>query len=147
MNHRWSEKLLVVLLLALALGNTKHSAFAEESQEEREAKQAADEAAAEKNLPEDQQYGKSYNGTLNLVVIDPTQPKPAVIGTFTIDKGATLQLKLAELNDSLMKRISLYDNKKCTLFGKLRNNGKYLIVSSIIEMANAPVMKRKRGGM
>ena len=143
--HLLERILIATLLLACASAGT--AAHAEDSPEEQEAKQAAKEAEAEKSLPEDQQFGHAYVGTLSLIPVDPTQPKPTVIGTFTLDKGTTLQLKLAEVNDSLVKRMSLYDNKKCTLFGKLRNNAKYLVVSSIIEMPNAPVMKRKRGGM
>jgi hypothetical protein len=131
------------ILLIASLAVAMSFAAAAESQAEQEAKQAAAEEAAEKLLPEDQQFGKPYSGTFNLSAKDDQNPQ--VIGRFAVDKGATY---LVKLNDpGLLKRLSLYDNKKCTLTGKLRNEGKYLLVTTVIESAPTPPARRKRGGL
>src|SRR5437868_15018085 len=99
-----------------------------ESQDEKEAKQAAAEEAAEKLLPEDQQFGKSYSGTFSLTNSD--LQKSPIVGSFGVDKGGLYLVKLSD--PSLLKRISIYDGKKCMLTGKLRNDSKYLVVTALI---------------
>ena len=131
----------IVFCLALVAGVIN----AAESKPDPEAKQAADEEVAEKALPEDQRLGKQYSGTFSTVLPDSTTPNPTVVGTFLADSGQTFLIKLVD--PSIMKRLSIYDNKKVILTGKERNQGKYLVVIGVIEQPPAPVMRRKRGGM
>jgi hypothetical protein len=121
------------------------AAFAEEeTPDQKEAKEAADEEAAEKALPEDQQFGKNYVGKLTLSVTEVKKPD-SVVGSLVLDSGTTYQLKLSDT--ITLSQLMHYDNKKCTLRGKLRNNGKYLLVASVIDAGAKPVEHRKRGGM
>ena len=131
----------IVLCLALMAGFANGA----EAQQDPEAKQAADEEAAEKALPEDQRLGKQYSGTFSTVLPDSSTPNPAVVGTFLSDGGQTFLIKLVD--PAIMKRLSIYDNKKVILTGKERNQGKYLVVIGVIEQPPTPVMRRKRGGM
>lgn len=117
---------------------------AEETLDQKEAKEAAAEEAAERNLPEDQQFAKTFAGKLSLTTTD-WKSDSLVIGTFSVENGPTYQLRLSSA--ALLKQLTAYDNKKCTLLGKLRNKGKYLIASSVIELSAKPVERRKRGGM
>ena len=141
--HRYFK--LLILALALVGLSAIKLAVAEEQKVDPEAKQAADEDAAEKNLPEDAQMGKQYNGLFSTVLPDSTTPNPQVVGTFLADNGQTFLIKLVD--PAIMKRLSLYDNKKVVLSGKVRNQGKYLVVIGVIETPPGPVMRRKRGGM
>jgi hypothetical protein len=143
--QRELKNVLATLMLAGICATLQHCAVAEESKDDAEAKQAAKEEDDEKKLPEDRQFGKPYSGTFSLYAADPNQPNPQVVGTFTVDNGPTLLVKLNE--PTVLKRLTVYDNKKCVLLGKLRNNGKYIVVSSVIEQAPTPAMRRKRGGM
>jgi hypothetical protein len=116
----------------------------EETPDQKEAKEAAAEDAAEKALPEDQQFGKNFAGKLSLSISEVKTPD-SVVGSLVLDNGTTYQLKLTDT--ITLKQLVPYDNKKCTLLGKLRNNGKYLLVCSVIDASAKPVEHRKRGGM
>jgi hypothetical protein len=116
---------------------------AADSSDDREAKEAADEESAEKQLSEEAQNGKSYSGRFTLDIND-KQPRD-VIGSFATDTSATYLVKVSD--QALMKRMIARDNQKCMLFGKLRNKGKYLVVTSIVEPAPTPLDHHKRGGM
>jgi hypothetical protein len=76
--------------------------------------------------------------------------KPAgrgVIGTFACDDGKSYLLKAA--SDELLAQLKTVDQKKTTITGKLRVNGKYLIALAIVAStpSTTPRDKRKRNGL
>ena len=87
---------------------------------------------------------RAYTGKLSITVAEWKSPT-IVIGTLSIENGPTYQLKMA--SPILLKQITPSDGKKCTLLGKLRNKGKYLIVLTTVDSGAKPVDRRKRGGM
>ena len=101
--------------------------------------------SAEKLLPEDAQYGRTYSGKFFALKVNDDTRFPAIAGTFTVENGPTYQVKAAD--KAMLNRLAALDKKKCILAGKVRNGGKYLLVSSVIEAAGAPVERRKRGGL
>jgi hypothetical protein len=135
-----SARATLVLLLIFA----GFCAAEEETTDQKEAKEAAAEDDAEKLLPEDQQFAKTFAGKLNVTAIE-WKSASLVVGTLVVENGPTYQLKIGSA--VLLKQLTAYDNKKCMLLGKLRNKGKYLIVSTVIEAGAKPVERRKRGGM
>ena len=88
-----------------------------------------------------------FTGALTL---DPSG-KPSdrgVVGTFNDTDGKGYQLKTA--SDAVFEKLAPFDGKLVTVTGKVRVNGKYLIVQSIVPAANsaaAPREKRKRNGL
>ena len=115
---------------------------AAETRDEREAKEAADEDAAEGQKGEENKDSKSYTGRFSVEIND-KQPAD-VIGSLTTDNATYI---VRTTDQALMKRLIAKDRQKCVLFGKLRNKGKYLVVSSIIEPEPAVGERRKRGGL
>ena len=107
---------------------------AAESPGQREAREADDDSG-DKVLPDDAQAGKNYSGRLTVEIND-KQPRD-VIGYFVTESGATYTVRSAD--QALLKRLVAHDKQKCVLFGKLRNNGKYLVVSSIVEEKERPI--------
>ncbi len=112
-----------------------------------EAKEAAAEVAAEKNLSEADQILaiKSVRGKLSLTGSDGGDEGGDVIGLLTEiegDKTYLLKLEKKELLTTLQKS----NNTIVMLHGKLRNKGKYLIVSSISEIGGAAAPDRKKRG-
>ena len=139
-----SQSRIIILAIAMAVGlHASHAVCADDTLLEREAKQAAAEDLAEKQLPEGQQFGKAYSGTFTLTNDD--LKKSAVVGRYDVDNGASFLVKVTD--SALLKRLALYDNKKCVVNGKVRNEGKYLIVTTLVEIGGAPPVRRKRGGM
>ena len=119
----------------------------QELEQEKEAKDAAAEDEAEKAMPENQQMKaiKNVDGRLVLVPPEDKDANPAVIGTLT-SATASYQLKLGE--PALMAKLKTYDKKIVALQGRLRNEGKYFVVSGIVEKSAGGVVERtKRGGI
>ena len=133
---------LAAFVSALAV-NLHGSLRAEESAAEKEAKQAADEDSAEKQLSEEAQNGKQYSGRFMLDLSDTSIRD--VVGSFSVEHGPKYLVKASD--PALVRRLVARDAQKCVLFGKLRNNGKYLLVTSIVEAAPPPTDRHKRGGM
>lgn len=70
-----------------------------------------------------------------------------VVGTFYLEGGKNYPLKAA--SDEVLAQLKKFDQKKITLAGKLRVNGKYLVALSVVEAAPAADLrdKRKRNGL
>lgn len=100
------------------------------------AKEDEEEASVTDLLAKLKKYQSDFSGTF-LLPSDPSQKSDrGVVGTFITDKSdrnpeQTYLVKV--VSDDVLKVLSRYDTKKVTVQGKLRNNGKYLIVSLVIE--------------
>ena len=123
-----------VLLCALAFlgGLSFHGIIrAEEkqtAQEKAEAKEAADEDERESKMDGEARDPLKYLVVKGTMALDESAKGP-VIGTIS-GKDGTYQIKLT--NESIRAQMFKYNNKIVTLGGKLRNNGKYILVKEII---------------
>lgn len=110
---------------------------------EQEAKEAQEEVEAESKLPEAEQIGlvKSFAGTLQLMK---NEENPEVVGQLVTASGP-MQLKLSE--PSLLKALQPFNQKAILLTGKLRNKGKYLVVSAVVGAPPPAFERKKRGGI
>ena len=76
--------------------------------------------------------GRLKSRLLCLRIRDLLCSKPRMLGVFRSGKRA-YQVKVAE--ESLRKELTKFNGKFVTLGGKIRNNGKYLIVQEILSRA------------
>jgi len=121
-----------------------------ESLADTEAKRAAKEDEAERNAHETEQIqaaanfvGKVVMGTDGL-----DQPGPGVVGSLTQADGRIFQLKLAD--QGLLQKLNALNDKKAVIQGKLRNEGKYLVVTAVsgtLTSGGSPPEMHKRGGI
>jgi len=120
-------------------------AVAEEENSARaaEAKEAAEEDAAEEKL-DSETLKKLFEGRMALTPDGPDKENPEVVGVF-VSEGKTYQLKLTD--PELLKELKPLQNKPITLNGKIRNKGKYFIVVGIMSGGAAPAFGRRRGGI
>ena len=119
-----------------------------ETQDEKEAKEAAAEEDAFNKAGEVEQMAAQKSMTGKFVLTPPTDddPNPKVVGTFSLGVGQSYLVKVE--HQVVLKKLAGYDNKKVTVRGKIRNQGKYLIVSEIMSGREAPPAERsKRGGL
>ncbi len=105
-------------------------------------------AAKEDALGDDAMLLKLQNvftGTVQLNAADKPNER-GVIGSFAGADGKNYQLKAA--SDEVLTQLKKYDQKKATVAGKLRVNGKYLVVLAVVEStpSTTPRDKRKRSG-
>jgi hypothetical protein len=106
-----------------------------DSQKDAEAKQAAEEEAAESKLDgEDPKKSPRLYGKLLLAETKENE-KPEVIGWFTVGDHQ-YQLKVSD--DTLRQELKRYDGKSLCLEGKIRNDGKYFIAGKIFGGGGAP---------
>ncbi|MEI6235852.1 MAG: hypothetical protein WCT04_22585 [Planctomycetota bacterium] len=120
---------------------------AEETQlsPEEEAKIAAKEDAAG---DEAMIKGQKCVFTGVIVLDDPDKPSDrGVIGSLVCDDSKTYPMKAG--SDEILVELKKNYGKKATVAGKLRVNGKYLIVMAIVESTPSPTPrdKRKRSGL
>jgi uncharacterized pyridoxamine 5'-phosphate oxidase family protein len=112
-------------------------------------KQAAAEAEKEERLEmEDQLKIKSqFNGVLT-VQSDLEDGNPAVVGALSCSDDSKIYLLKVDNKDTL-KILQSNDKQKVTISGRLRNDGKYLVVTGIIEHRPGPVRVSRRtlGGL
>ena len=131
-----------------------------------EAKQAAQEDAdqmAEREKGIRGKYQRTFLGTFS-GISDPSQNaskklSPDVIGTFATNSndpkpGREYLVKVENGNKSVLELLTRLDGKNLQVTGKLRvlspdGSGKYLVVSSVVEIAPTPppVEHRKNGGL
>ena len=138
--------LLFVVAMALSLDGLQ-AAEKKETPKEREAREAAAEALAESKLPESEQIAlfQKYAGRYNPNPAEDNPENPEVIGTLTTTQGNTYQLKLAK--PDLLKRLQDHVKEVVVLTAKLRNGGKYLLVSDLTLPEAPPLERKKRGGI
>jgi len=127
-----------VLLMAGLLASAVCAADKADKREQAEAKA---EEEAEASLGENGAPGFSSAGRLAL---EPANGNAEVVGTFHTDT-AQYQLKLAD--PALLQLLKKHDRKTVTLTGALRNKGKYLVVSGVIEPAAPGVVRKKKAGL
>jgi hypothetical protein len=136
--------LSIVLLLTCSIGWTVHAADAELSAED-EAK-----IEAQEDADPDAKMAAGLKGifTGTLLLDSPDQPAGrGVIGNLTLASGKNYLVRLGD--ETLMEKIKPYNGKSATVTGKIRVNGKYLIILSIVPPASdsPPREKRKRNGL
>lgn len=99
-----------------------------ETEEEKEAKRAAEEDALERATTGMAFKGVTLKGTLALNAIVEGDTTNTVAGTFTTRQG-TFLLKCETL--LLRKAMLPHNGKEVMLIGKIRNDGKYFVATSI----------------
>ncbi len=131
-------------VLLLGAGLSMCSALRSEDAKSEADTIAAEDAAAAKLDPEIRSplNGMVFEGLFSLQSADQTGDAE-ILGTFkTADniylvKAATPEMK---------KQLPLYNNKKASVFGKIRNDGKYIIVIKINPVIDPPPNLRKPKG-
>lgn len=110
---------------------------------EQERKEAQEEEEKESKLPEVEQIAltKAYMGTLQLIK---NEENPEVVGQLVTTTGPMI-LKLSQ--PTLLKELVPFNQKTISLTGKLRNNGKYLLVTSVVGAPPPAFERKKRGGI
>lgn len=106
-----------------------------------EAKEAAEEDAAEEKL-DSETLKRLYEGKMALT--GENTENPDIVGVF-VSEGKTYQVKLAD--PALLAELKPIQNKPITLNGKIRNKGKYFIVVGVQTGGAAPAFSRRRGGL
>lgn len=132
--------LLVLLLPGLPLVSAEKT-VAEQAEDE---EAAAEERQLEKQgkLPEDgHEFTASGKLVLATQVMD--QERPGVLGLFTAC-GRSYQVKLAE--ETLREKLNTFNGKTVTLAGKIRNQGKYLIVQAVLTQTGSFQATSARSG-
>jgi hypothetical protein len=132
-----------LVLLATLFAAAAHCAAQETADLEAEAKQAEEEDAQERQVAET--LGAEYAGTLTLFGVEQrAEYNSGVVGVFARGKLFHLvKLKVPKIEDDLKP----YDKKKCTLFGRIRNQGKYIIVERVVLPGAANNFSGRRGGL
>ena len=141
------KKAVFVLMTILLMAGAQRSR-AEEASPADEAKEAAAEDEEEKSLSEADQILaiKSVRGKLTLNSSDGGEDGADAIGMLTEDGGKIYLLKLEKME--LLKTLRTFNGKTVALQGKLRNKGKYLVVSAVTEPGGgAAPDRKKRGGI
>lgn len=138
---RWM--LTGALALSFIHGGNLPAAESEKDVLAAEAKEAADEDAAEEKL-DSEALKKLFEGKLALTPDGAEKENPEVVGVFISD-GKTYQLKLSD--PAQLAELKPLQNKPITLNGKIRNKGKYFIVVGIMTGGAAPSFARRRGGI
>ncbi|HYG76116.1 MAG TPA: hypothetical protein VEK08_14010 [Planctomycetota bacterium] len=156
-----------VLLLGLALGLTgtslTHAGQSKankdlEADDKQAAQEEADEAAArEKGTVVT--YQKLFMGTFVQLAEANEKVSPEVVGVFITNEadkkpGRSYQVKVQSGNKEVLAALYRLNQKRVQVTGKLRvidanGEGKYLIVSSVLEAAPTPpvAQRRKAGGI
>ena len=157
--HRTS-RLLSLLFLGLTAGlagtgptlaaDAKDKQKDAQAEEKEAAKEDADEAAITDMAEQLRKYQHEFHGTF-LLPSDPSQKTgSAVVGTFVTDErdrnpNQTYLVKAEKGKEDIVKALTRFDGKKVAVQGKLRNSGKYLIVSLVVEPAPGPPRTERRG--
>jgi len=97
----------------------------------------------EKGLIPDGGYEFEQEGKLTLATWTMDEQRPSILGIFT-SRGRTYQVKVAR--EPLRKALARFNGKQVTLGGKVRNEGKYLIVQEVLSQV-VPVGPGKNRGV
>ena len=141
---------LTAMLAALALSTTLPSAVCAESPESEaaaEARQYQSEEAAdfEKNGDKELAYA-SHQGLLKLYsqAQSDASGDTTILGTFESGEATYL---VKTTGEEVKKALEKLDGKRCSLKAKIRNNGKFIIVKSIVLAGPGDAGARRRGGL
>jgi hypothetical protein len=115
-----------------------------------EAKRAADEDEAEQKLPPDVRRAvqRIFNGTFVLLA-ETDDDNPDVLGQFATDNtdrvpGQVYLVKVKDKNPGVVEALKKVNGQKATLHGRLRNDGKYLVVYNVVVKGPTPPAKERR---
>ena len=149
--HNASRIWLAIILLAGLAGASSLVAADKNAEKQRDAenKAAADQAKTEERLEMvDQVKLRSvFNGVVTIQA-DLDNNNPEVVGALTCTDDQKVYFLKVDNKDTL-KMLQNNDNHKITICGRLRNEGKYLVVTGIIEHKAGPprVSRRTVGGL
>jgi hypothetical protein len=135
-----SRAVLAVVLLA---GLAAFPARAEQALADREAEEARNEDAADRQAGEGKSSERTFRGKIVLGTTDDSSPD--VVGVFVGDQGERYLLKPSL--ESVKKALESFNNKPVVLQGKLRNKGKYLVVTGVIPPPAAIPRESRRCGL
>lgn len=114
-----------------------------------ERREADEEAQREERLSIEQKAKMKslFNGILTIQG-DLDNGNPEVVGALTCTDDQKIYLLKLEAKD-VIKVLQRNDNKKITLSGRVRNSGKYLVVTGLVEHQPGPprVARRSMGGI
>ncbi len=114
-----------------------------------ERREADEEAQREERLSIEQKAKMKslFNGVLTIQG-DLDNGNPEVVGALTCTDDQRIYLLKLEAKD-VIKVLQRNDNKKITLSGRVRNSGKYLVVTGLVEHQPGPprVARRSMGGI
>lgn len=139
--------LKTVLLCFALLLTLAPSSFAAQPKSEgtAEARQAeSEEEAAHQANPEN--IFSDINGKVTLFTKEQTEEykDSGVVGTFATEKTVYLiKVESEKASDAL----KAFDGKVCTVSGKIRNEGKYLIIRKVELNGAEYIYKKRRGGV
>ncbi|HYG75897.1 MAG TPA: hypothetical protein VEK08_12915 [Planctomycetota bacterium] len=75
---------------------------------------------------------------------------PDVVGSFVAEDAGGHRVYMLKIEDpSLVSKLKALDRKKVALVGKIRNSGKYILVSAVVDQSGSPIRSRRRaqGGL
>lgn len=134
---------LAVFAMAALTFDAQAGAAKKETQAELEAREAAEEDAAEAKL-DPEKVKHLFDGRFVLNQTEDAKEPNAIVGTF-ISKNGSYLIKVESA--AVREELKQYHNKEVSVVGKVRNQGKYLIVNSIVHGGAAPVFVRRKGGI
>lgn len=141
----------VAAILAMLAGTLYAAEKADNFQKrlDAERREAQDEAQREEKLTlaEQAKMRSQFNGILT-IQSDLDNGNPEVIGALTCTDDQKVYLIKLDSKD-LLKVLQRNDGKKITLGGRMRNSGKYLLVTGMIEHQAGPprIARRSMGGI
>ncbi|HLX63056.1 MAG TPA: hypothetical protein VKX17_17435 [Planctomycetota bacterium] len=84
--------------------------------------------------------GMAFEGT---VIINKTEDQPGILGAFkTADSSYLIKVE----NEAIGKELQALNSKQISVFGKIRNKGKYIVIVQILPMLEPPPSRRKTKG-
>jgi hypothetical protein len=148
---RWVLKLLFpVFTLGLCCMPVVRGAEKEKPDLEAESKQQADEDAKEQQESPDARraHQRIFNGAFVLLA-ETDNDNPDVLGQFATDNtdkvpGQVYLVKVKDKNPAVVEALKKMNGKKATLHGRLRVDGKYLVVYEVVMKGPTPPAKERR---
>ena len=141
--YQWILVALAGMSLAITNSTASEKTQKKDPQLAAEEKEAQAEEDAEQTLDPDS-IKRLFQGKFTVYKSEEAEMAPDVIGAFTADNHIYLVKASAP---GVTQKLLLNDGKQTTLVGKVRNQGKYIIVQEVAESGAVPVDSRKRGGI
>jgi hypothetical protein len=138
---------LRTVLVAFSMGILFNSALAGEKKKDPVAEAEATEAAAEEEAEskmDPEKLRRLFEGKLVLFPVEEGGEAKVIIGQLA---GKNFNYLLKVETEAVRNQLKEFNNKEVSVIGKVRNQGKYLIVSSVMRGGAAPVFVRRKGGI
>ena len=136
-------------LASSAFAGEKTSPTQKRWEGERKEAEAEEQREAELTFEEKAKMRAQYRGILALQDgLD--DGNPDVIGSFTAEDAGGSRIYMLKIeNKELIRMLKTLDRKKVALSGKVRNGGKYLLVTGVTDQSGGPPRNRRRaqGGL